>query len=96
LTESQLLSNILAKMDSAKFKAAGYQMIEYSAQYMETLSKRDPLPQVVPGWLQKVMPNEAPKAPEPWEVIMNDFEKVAMEGMGMPYMYVISLDLTMF
>jgi glutamate/tyrosine decarboxylase-like PLP-dependent enzyme len=69
-------------MNSDQFRKAGYDMIEYAAQYMETLSKRDPLPHVTPGWLKKVVPSEPPQKGEPWENLMKDFEKVVMEGMA--------------
>lgn len=67
-------------MNSEQFRAAGAKMVDYAIEYMETINKREPLPHVVPGWLAKVMPPQAPVKGEPFENIFNDFEKVVMEG----------------
>jgi glutamate/tyrosine decarboxylase-like PLP-dependent enzyme len=67
-------------MNSEQFRKAGYELIEYAARYMETITDREPLPHVTPGWLAKIMPTEAPQKPEGWDSIMKDVEKVIMEG----------------
>ncbi|CAL8114156.1 unnamed protein product [Orchesella dallaii] len=69
-------------MDASKFKRCGYELVDWSIKYMETLDDRKPLPDVQPGWLWNVVPKEAPEKGEPFERIMRDLEPVVLEGMA--------------
>ena len=43
---------------------------------------RPVLPSVEPGYLQEMIPKEAPQQPETWEEIMQDMERVIMPGVS--------------
>lgn len=63
-----------------EFRTVGKEMVDYICDYMDTIEKRPPLSQVSPGYLQKLIPKEAPKKPELWEDIKTDIERVIMPG----------------
>ncbi|CAH8472314.1 unnamed protein product [Schistosoma turkestanicum] len=55
-------------------------MIQYVANYLENIHERKVFPNIRPGYLAKLLPNEAPNEPESWEDIMNDVESMIMPG----------------
>ena len=57
-------------------------MINYIAEYMETLSCRRVTPIVEPGYLRKLLPKYAPKQGESFRDILKDVEKVIMPGVS--------------
>lgn len=67
-------------MDTNEFRLRGKQMVDYIADYMETISKRRVTPNVEPGYLKELLPKSAPTKSEKWDAIMNDFEKYIMPG----------------
>ena len=69
-------------MDAAEFRKKGREMVDYIANYLETISERRVLPEVKPGYLRDLLPDGAPQAPEPWTDIMNDIERTIMPGVG--------------
>merc|ERR1712198_814046 len=69
------------KMDSAQFKVRGNEMIDYIINYMETVGQRRVTPDVKPGYLRHLLPEDAPQHPEPWENVMRDIEDKIMLGM---------------
>uniref|UniRef100_A0A8D9DUA4 Tyrosine decarboxylase n=1 Tax=Cacopsylla melanoneura TaxID=428564 RepID=A0A8D9DUA4_9HEMI len=67
-------------MDVEEFRERGRQMVDYICEYMTTIEKRRVTPNVNPGWLKTVIPNEAPYDPEPFDEIMKDVEEKIMPG----------------
>ncbi|RTG85983.1 uncharacterized protein DC041_0009534 [Schistosoma bovis] len=63
-----------------EFRQYGTKMIQYVADYLETIDKRKVFPKIHPGYLAKLIPNEAPNESESWEDIMKDVEKLIMPG----------------
>ena len=57
-------------------------MIDYIADYLDTIESRRVTPNIEPGYLKKLLPLEAPQKPEDWNVIMDDVEKKIMPGVG--------------
>ena len=56
-------------MTSAEeFREFGKAMIDYVADYLENIRERPVLPNVRPGYLQQLVPTEAPEDPETWQV----------------------------
>lgn len=41
---------------------------------------RKVLPSVEPGYLQQLLPDEAPQKPEPWQEILKDVDRIIMPG----------------
>ncbi|VDP66915.1 unnamed protein product [Schistosoma mattheei] len=65
-----------------EFRQYGTKMIQYVADYLETIDKRKVFPKIHPGYLAKLIPNEAPNESESWEDIMKDVEKFIMPGVS--------------
>jgi len=67
-------------MDSKEFRKRGKEMIDYVADYLDTIEDRKVLPDVKPGYLKPLIPNQAPEEPDKWEDLINDIERVIMPG----------------
>uniref|UniRef100_A0AAF5Q1S0 Aromatic-L-amino-acid decarboxylase n=1 Tax=Wuchereria bancrofti TaxID=6293 RepID=A0AAF5Q1S0_WUCBA len=65
-------------MNISEFRQYGRQMIDFIADYWESLRKRTPLPDVKPGFMNKLVPHDAPVMGEPWEKIFNDIDEVVI------------------
>ncbi|CAG5136399.1 unnamed protein product [Candidula unifasciata] len=67
-------------MDASEFRSRGKEMVDYIADYLETISLRHPLPTVKPGYLRAMIPDQAPVTGEAWEQVKKDIERVIMPG----------------
>uniref|UniRef100_A0A0K0DMJ5 Aromatic-L-amino-acid decarboxylase n=1 Tax=Angiostrongylus cantonensis TaxID=6313 RepID=A0A0K0DMJ5_ANGCA len=67
-------------MSRKEFRKYGKEAVDYIADYLETIHKRRVVPAIEPGYLQSKIPADAPTKPEPWETVMEDFEKLIMPG----------------
>lgn len=77
-------------MDTAEFRVHGKAMVDYMCEYMETLAERRVTPSVEPGYLRKLLPQEAPQQPEAWDSIIDDVNSKIMPGVGCYYNYLFS------
>ena len=57
-------------------------MVDYVADYLENIRDRRPLSNVKPGYLRELVPDEAPRDPEPWHDVFQDIERVIMPGVS--------------
>lgn len=69
-------------MNSSEFRRRGKEMVEYVADYLEDIEKRQVYPSVQPGYLRPLMPSCAPQEPDTYEDIMKDVEKLIMPGVS--------------
>lgn len=69
-------------MDAAEFRRRGKEMVDYVADYLENIEQRPVYPDLEPGYLRSLIPNEAPAEPETYEEIMKDVERVIMPGVS--------------
>lgn len=67
-------------MDAAEFRRRGREMVDYVANYLETVEQRPVSSDVEPGYLRSLIPTEAPLEPESYDDIMQDVERVIMPG----------------
>nr|XP_060637499.1 aromatic-L-amino-acid decarboxylase [Anolis sagrei ordinatus]XP_060637500.1 aromatic-L-amino-acid decarboxylase [Anolis sagrei ordinatus] len=67
-------------MDAAEFRKRGKEMVDYIADYLEKIEKRQVFPDVQPGYLRPLLPDSAPEEPETYENILKDVEKIIMPG----------------
>lgn len=67
-------------MDTNDWRLHGKEMVDYIAEYLDTINKRRVTPNIEPGYLKSLLPDSAPFKPEKWENIMQDFEKHIMPG----------------
>ena len=54
-----------------EFREFGKAMVDYVADYLENIRDRPVLPKVKPGYLQQLVPAEAPDQAENWQVTNN-------------------------
>lgn len=69
-------------MDAEEFRKHGKAMIDYVAQYLDTIHERRVTPSVEPGYLKDLIPMEAPEYGEKWEDIVADIEPKIMVGVS--------------
>ena len=69
-------------MDAAEFRRRGKEMVDYVADYLETIDKRQPLPDVEPGYLRELIPDMAPEVGDKWDDLFKDIERVIMPGVS--------------
>ncbi|XP_047666772.1 aromatic-L-amino-acid decarboxylase [Tachysurus fulvidraco] len=77
-------------MDIAEFRRRGKEMVDYIADYLENIEKRNVYPDVEPGYLRPLLPEVAPDEPETYEDVVKDIERVIMPGIThwhSPYFY---------
>jgi aromatic-L-amino-acid decarboxylase len=67
-------------MDSSEFRQRGREMVDYIAEYMESVGDRRVTPDVEPGYLRELIPKKAPQEGEGWADIMSDVETKIMPG----------------
>lgn len=58
----------------------GKEMVDFIADYLETIRGRRVFPDVKPGYMRLLMPDSAPLTGEEWDVIFGDIERVIMPG----------------
>ena len=69
-------------MDSKDFVDFGKATIDYIVEMNKGLADRDVLPSVEPGYLSKLVPEEAPVKAESWQEVLKDVETVIMPGVS--------------
>ncbi|KYO42774.1 fidgetin-like protein 1 [Alligator mississippiensis] len=65
-------------------------MVDYIADYIETIHKRPVYPDVEPGYLRCLIPESAPQEPESFEDVFKDIERIIMPGVthwNSPYFF---------
>lgn len=71
-------------MNSEEFRKRGKEMVDYIANYMDTIENRRVTPAIEPGYLKDMVPLEAPQKGEDWDDIMKDVEDKIMPGVSWP------------
>ncbi|KAG9428127.1 alpha-methyldopa hypersensitive protein isoform X1 [Apis mellifera carnica] len=67
-------------METKDFIDFGKAAIELIANYTENLREMNVLPNVEPGYLSKLLPEEAPQKPESWQEVLKDVERYILPG----------------
>ena len=67
-------------MDLTTFRRAGKEMIDFVADYIETIQDRRVLPDKSPGYLRQLIPDHVPEKGEDWNDVFKDVERVIMPG----------------
>ena len=67
-------------MNSDEYREWGKKLVEYSAKYLDTIRERPVYPDVKPGYLKHLLPENAPLEPEPFQIILEDVDRLIMPG----------------
>ncbi|XP_076346714.1 aromatic-L-amino-acid decarboxylase-like [Tachypleus tridentatus] len=68
-------------MDAEEFRRCGKQMVDFVADYICNIRDRRVVPDVHPGYILELIPDQAPDEGESWEDVFKDIERVIMPGM---------------
>jgi aromatic-L-amino-acid decarboxylase len=68
-------------MTGPQFQEAGLSVITEIEKYYSTISTRDVVPSIEPGYLRKLLPASPPQQGESWSSIEKDIERAIMPGM---------------
>ena len=66
-------------------------MVDYIADYLESIRERRVFPDVKPGYMRELLNDTAPKEGEDWDTIFKDVERVIMPGVSISYIMPSSL-----
>ncbi|MCS5573170.1 MAG: pyridoxal-dependent decarboxylase, partial [Pseudomonadales bacterium] len=67
-------------MSIAEFRRHGYALIDWIADYLDTVEQKPVHSEVSPGAIRALIPEHAPEEPEPFKDIMADLDRVVMPG----------------
>lgn len=68
-------------MTPDEFRAAGHRLIDWIADYRETLAARPVRASVTPGETRAALPDSPPHDPEPFDAVLADFERVLVPAL---------------
>jgi aromatic-L-amino-acid decarboxylase len=69
-------------MNLDEFRTHGHHLVDWMADYLQTIGERRPVPDVLPGTIRQQLPEAAPAAGEPFDRILADFERIILPGMA--------------
>ncbi|XP_029043287.1 aromatic-L-amino-acid decarboxylase-like [Osmia bicornis bicornis] len=67
-------------MDTKEFVDFGKAAIDFVANYTDNLRNKNVLPDVEPGYLSELLPEEAPQKAETWQQVLKDVEQYIIPG----------------
>ena len=68
-------------MSADDFRGHGHGLIEWIADYWESVESLPIAPDVEPGDIRDRIPDQAPERPEPFESVFEDLDRVVMDGL---------------
>ncbi len=69
-------------MDNPTFRQAGHRVVDWMADYLETVSARPVTPSVHPGEIARQLPSKPPEDGESLDAILHDLDTILMPGMA--------------
>jgi aromatic-L-amino-acid/L-tryptophan decarboxylase len=72
------LPAMVRDMEPAEFRAQGRAVIERIAAYLEHPERHAVLPAIRPGQVRSALPEEAPEEPEPFDRILEDYDRLIL------------------
>jgi aromatic-L-amino-acid decarboxylase len=72
----------MQKMDTKQFRKHGHEMVDWIADFMDSMEDYRVHPDIQPGEIKNKLPKEAPKKGESMTTIFKDFEKIILPGIS--------------
>jgi aromatic-L-amino-acid decarboxylase len=69
-------------MSPEEFRRHGHALVDRIARYMEEVESLPVLPDVSPGEIRALLPERAPEAPEPFDDVLADLDRVVLKGLA--------------
>jgi hypothetical protein len=66
-------------------------MVDYIADYLQNIRQRRVFPDVKPGYIRHLLPEQAPELGEDWDTIFADVERVVMPGVNPFYFFTLDI-----
>ncbi|KAM4677848.1 histidine decarboxylase [Discoglossus pictus] len=67
-------------MEPEEYRKRGKELVDYICQYLSTVRERRVNPDVQPGYMRALLPDNAPVESESWDSIFRDIEDIIMPG----------------
>jgi len=67
-------------VNGEEFRARGHELIDWIAEYLDSLEDRRVAPAVEPGDVRSMLPAHPPDEPEPWSAVLADLDRVIAPG----------------
>jgi len=67
--------------DPERFRREGRAVVDWIADYWQTVASRPVAAQVEPGWVRSQLPDRAPEAPESLAEILRDLDRIVVPGL---------------
>ncbi len=68
-------------LDSTEFRRQAIRLVDWIADYLDNSGSYPVVPRVRPGQIQAALPETAPREPEDFDSILNDFERILVPGL---------------
>jgi aromatic-L-amino-acid decarboxylase len=69
-------------MNAEEFRRFGHRLIDWIADYRATVGERSVMSQVEPGAVRAELPSIPPDAPEPFDAVIADLERIILPGLS--------------
>ena len=68
----------LGHLTPDEFRAAGHELVEWCARYLESIDSVTVAPAVEPGWVRDQVRGGPPEGPDPWAEVLADLDRVVV------------------
>lgn len=75
-------NNLSMHLSKEEFQKYGYRLVDWLANYFDTMEDNTVLPKVQPGDIRAMIPTSAPESAESMDEIINDLDQIVMPGMA--------------
>ncbi len=75
------MADELPSLHTEAFRRQAHQVVDWMADYLARVGTLPVQPSLDPGAIRALLPSEAPDAPEPFERIVEDFERLIVPGL---------------
>jgi len=75
------MADELPSLDTESFRRQAHQVVDWMADYLARVGTLPVQPSLEPGAIRALVPSAAPEGPEPFERIVEDFERLIVPGL---------------